>query len=362
MPPAHPSDAITPEIAHPGACFTEADGRLYALGWPYLRYVVDGHKEDAKPLAKIGKLSTRYGREWPRGVATRFVRGIAELDPDNDLLDPAVLAVAENPAPITEDEARALVKKQLVTSRGRGNAWNFRPFVLLLEAMVGAEPILDAIVSGIESFGKERWAPKWGKKTTWDHNPGTFALHAGFLLLRVPPAVAKKQRKRLEALYATGVKQKAPRGEDTVLGGIDCALHGSEGAARSLDPDGWRYLEWYYFVDDFEMLAARMIDSSAAQYSPCARHLWLTNGELIPLHVKNARKVSETASYLDDIGRLKDPRIVDLMLCFIGKKSAKGVPEAWLRAHANIAKPRLRELVKTKAPSAAAAKAALVAI
>ena len=63
-------------LAHvrPGFCFSADFDALFALGWPHVRFVVDGHRDDESPHAAALRILTAGGDpparlRWPRGVA-----------------------------------------------------------------------------------------------------------------------------------------------------------------------------------------------------------------------------------------------------------------------------------------------------
>ena len=90
---------------------------LFALGWPHIRFVVDGHREDEEPQAHALRIlampepPARFA--WPRMVAQGVVRAwglpsIFELAPGVQGFRLAAEEAVWRPEPITAEEAADL--------------------------------------------------------------------------------------------------------------------------------------------------------------------------------------------------------------------------------------------------------------
>jgi len=339
---SHPSDGIEPVIVHPERCFTREQARRWAIGWTAIRYLVDGHPDDANP--KTG--ATKWNRNtagnrtrplvWPRLVAHRLVR---EWTQDDEAVK------KKGHAPVDEAEARALVTRCMFE---HGEC---EDVLFTLEAIVGAEPILDAAIAALEQVKK---------------NPSSDgALFCGFLLLRVPPAVAKRQRARLEALYQSLAKPKVKRGKHYLITSLDLMLHGAEAVERNgLEHSMWSERWRYAFCED----PAILLDHYTRPGAECpvlAWSAWYAGPEVLPLLLKANEapwSPSEIPELLEQVATFADPRATDVMAHFLGNKAAGDVPLAWMRAHPKLAKPRLAELAAEKGKVAATAKKALAAL
>ena len=189
-------------------CFEPDDDALLARGYPHLRRLVDGHKHDQKGKAEAFALKAAvagkpaYRIEWPREVAHRFVR----LGPGSAFLiwtqysaaDDEEKALASQGGAPSVEEARAIVAAML-PRHGCTYNWRVGEVALLLEAMVGSEPIVDAIVSALEALPANRFQLE---KAGPDRQlAGHVFYDLGFLLRRVSAAVRAHQRARLEALW-----------------------------------------------------------------------------------------------------------------------------------------------------------------
>src|SRR5579859_6079511 len=99
---------------------TAEQDRLYALGWPHLRRLVDKHKLDKKPEETARAIldepdpPSQFGVEWPRETASRIVRAFPESPKSSDW--DAALAKA---GAITPDEARVLLERVVNTTTVR---------------------------------------------------------------------------------------------------------------------------------------------------------------------------------------------------------------------------------------------------
>ncbi len=90
----------------------------------------------------------------------------------------------------------------------------------------------------------------------------------------------------------------------------------------------------------------------AGAWEPMARHLYIAGPELAHVHERHTGKLSKpnVKPFIEDIGKFRDPRIVDLMLRFAAKKSTRKPALAWMTAHADHARARLELLAAGAAP------------
>ena len=84
-------------------------------------------------------------RVWPREVASRTARAYSLLLNAKLRVEPF-----SKGGPVTADEAREIVKTSLDCNRGDR-------LVLLLEALVGTDVVLDAVISTMETYGEAQW-------------------------------------------------------------------------------------------------------------------------------------------------------------------------------------------------------------
>ncbi|MFO0547205.1 MAG: hypothetical protein U0271_02390 [Polyangiaceae bacterium] len=329
--PQHPSDGVEVTPRRPGFCFTEAQDRLYELGWPYIAYLVDDHKDDKKPAQTAAKAFSptywgKYHVLWPRKVAACVCR---------------ILGGEEEPAsdPIGPDEARGILQRWVLEAP----SWQphqHRVGLFLLEAMVGPECCLDAVFDALERADEERWS---------NDAASHIAYLTGLLLGRLPASARERYRARIEALVREKTQAGyAKSGEHVVLGGLDLMLNGSDGARRVLPESHWQYLYWYYYVDDLEVLRARMVAKWKSEWTPDPRLVYLAGADLLDDYAKRLRMVGKQApGFLQDIGMFKAPGVIPIMLHYSGVKALESTARDWFAKHAAFARPHLERLART---------------
>jgi hypothetical protein len=339
-------------------CHSPEETALYERGYPYVVELIDGHKDDKKP----GAIATRafknfwgpYHVKWPRLTAAAFARASAVAC--GKWGEPEVAKAASASGPVSVDEAKAIVA-----------GWFEKPWsptfyealhpTIVLEAIAGTDVVLAAISDGLE---KAATRPKKGKDEGSAH--AYFAYLTGLLLLRA--SRAKDHRARLESIYDETVKQGLDEGEHTMRGGLDLALHGNQGAARTLANSHWQYWYWYLFVDDAKTHLARLADNYKSDWVPEARILFLAGTEMIPVYTtkKALRQGKRLPDILHDFGMFADDRILDLMIDMIGVKGAGEAPAEYFKERVAFVRPRLERLAKGSGANAVKAKAALALV
>ncbi len=189
---------------------------LFRKGWPHLRVLVSPHphENDAAKWAERALLASDpnvYHVEWPREVAYRFVRAMGAKRPatPKDNIAPAdkadVAKCLNRAGPVDEKEARAIVA-QVTDPRSYHRQRAIEDLLYLLEAMVGAEPVIDEAL--------KRYEKMTAKELTFrnPHDLVHVAYWIGFLLKRMPEKAAKKHRGRIEALIDEVPKASSVRG------------------------------------------------------------------------------------------------------------------------------------------------------
>lgn len=346
-------------------CFTDEQDRLYERGWPYMRILVDGHKDDRKAVQSAQKFN-RYHVHWPREVAHRFVRGAVFSQCNGaSWQDPRVRAKLEVAGAINEDEAGMLLD-DLLTSRVKAQPHRLSTLLLLLEAMVGTEFVIDSVLPRIECLPRARWLPDRSSFNPGDDEiPGFVAFHLGFMMLRLSRERALEVRQRLERLYERMVDiHGIPHHERCLLGDIDLALHGSRAIARVMPNSRWKFLIWYANVDNLKILKKRMDRIEGrylADWVPNGRLVYLAGYELLDTYAENLIRVSapQVPGFLEDIGMFRCETVTRIMLEFVGKKAARDAPLTWFSRHADFARETLEEVAQEQGHLSRAAQAAL---
>src|SRR5262245_54352129 len=121
----HGADAFGARYTKPGFAFTPDQDLKFALGWPQMVELVEGHPSDQDPLASaIDALRPGYPFiqvAWPKEVAARIGRAFVtdqwfNLEAGRPAPPyPSLLEILATPGPITADEARRLVRDRLTS-------------------------------------------------------------------------------------------------------------------------------------------------------------------------------------------------------------------------------------------------------
>ena len=336
--------------------FSPEQNRLYARGWPHLRTLVDKHKLDKKPDDAVRKLfdepDPTFGVEWPREVAHRFVRVLAESKGT-----PGWEPAFAKPGPITEVEARALIDRLLHPAISRPQLQAI-DFLLLVEAMVGTEVVTDAILRRFERYAPKDWQHDNLRNAFFTALVAPVALPAayylGFFLLRVPDSTRKKYRARVEALL------KAAPADRPLHVAFDLVLNGSEAVRRHRV----KALCACHHVEDDPMLVRQLSQHDEHVFSLSPRFVHLGGPDVLDHFAERAKALPRwaTVRFTEEFGTIKHPKIIPIMLTLSGKKTAKDAPLSWFFAHSDFARPFLDEIAIRKSPQGEAARAMIEAL
>jgi len=326
-------------------CFTREDDELLALGYPHLLRLVDDHKDD-KNAAKVALKAANdaktilksYRIDWPRKTAERFVRAARTPEFQNWLGEMVPSSAFAEDGPVSLDEAHALVLGTLKVP-GCTFLLRHRSLYFLLEAMVGTEAVIDAMLDGLDALPDHRWTKESGP----DRKTGYAAALLGFFLLRVTEASRVKRKARLQATFDRAKSLVAAAGSESweVTGGVGMVLEGSH-ARVCMHPGPYTYLDWYiHAVDDVEKLRALIAKKDTIYTALDVRFVYLVGPEILGTLGKHKPRSAEVLTFLEDIGKIRHELVIDRMLEWIGKPAAKDAPLNWFRAHADFVRPHL---------------------
>ncbi|GAC1572021.1 MAG: hypothetical protein NVS3B20_24010 [Polyangiales bacterium] len=329
----------------------------FALGFPHMRFLIDDPQSDADAAAEAAAALEREWEvevTWPRKVAERLARYC--LVKKRWGLDgkPHVAAALNDRRPIREEEARAMIAEEL----NYPEAHDDRSLILLLEALVGPDVVLDAAVSNLEKLPESVWF-------SMENHLSEFASTLGFTLLRVPEDAARAFRTRLSVLEKQW-RDADPDGDGglPIVQGLDLALHGRAGAERSAyRVDEVVVSSWLVHVlDDPDYVAERAAVSGATE-PPDPRITFLGGASVLVGERRGIKAHRRHAELVDLFADIRLPEIVPLMLEMSATSKAKKQATAWFVANAAFAKPHLEKIHGTKKnPTAAWAQALLAKI
>ena len=329
---AHGAGALGARFVVPGFALTAEADLAFALGFPHLEYIIDDHPDDLRAeMIAYERRSYRLG--WPRNIATRWCRitaskGCRRSPQGATELDTAGKKALKNAAPLAPDEIAATLKAMFSDTSSYDD---LRELVRLFEAFVGPELVASAIVDALEK----------SSNTVWNHQDADRALvmhHVGFLLLRLPPALADKLRSRLHAIFDRRIKllptkelgpRKGERG--SLLRALDVVLHGRAGAERSgeRNEDAIEPGDLVHITGDRDFVRA----AACQRLSPDPRLVFL-GGEPVLDHLLDGfvRLRGLHQALLDGFAGVASPKAVQLLQRIAAGKEAADRAKAILAA------------------------------
>jgi len=309
----HGSAASGAKQIKPGFGITKAADLTFALGFPHLEYIIDEHPDDARAeMIAYERRSYRLG--WPRGVAIRWCRitaskGFKRTPQGATELDAAGKKALKNGSALTAEEI-ALTLKSIFSDTSSYE--DLRELVRLYEAFVGPELVATQLVDALEK----------SSNNVWNHQDPDRAMvmhHLGFLLLRLPSAMADKLRARLAAVFDRRIKAlpdkelKPRKGErGSILRALDVVLNGKVGAERSGERN-----EDTILADDLVHVTkdeAFVRAAASVQSSPDARLVFL-GGEPVLEHLVDVflRLRGMHHLLIDNFAEVASPKAVELL-------------------------------------------------
>lgn len=350
--------------ARPGFCFSPDYDALFALGWPHIRFVVDGHREDEDPPASAERIllqsepPARFA--WPRRVAQGLVRAwglpsIFELAPGVHDLRIEAREALWSPDPIQPPEAFDLIACRVSQDLPGVSDRGIESLVLLLEALVGAEVVGNAILEALEQLPPDTLLGEWSlpPHVTW---------HLGFLLLRVPTATAESWRARMRRLLDTALELRPTARRYGFRGAgasharsLFLVLGGGAAAESSTD----RTLRWYAHTSDDSVLVRMRVAVNRLGYEPDARLVFLGGPDVIDRFARDWPKLASSEAqrwFFEQMAPIKAPQMFPLMLEMAGRSLVRSEAIGWFAAHAADAKAFLDEAAASDGTAASYAR------
>ncbi|MBK9034511.1 MAG: hypothetical protein IPL61_25135 [Myxococcales bacterium] len=329
----HRDDAAGRAFLQPGFAYTPEQDLLFALGWPHLRWLRDDHPDDVEPteatLMRISSENGWYGLVWPRGLATRFVRGYARSSVNACNLNPThALPVLADATPIRAGEGPRLMAQLFGNRRYRGGAPT-EHFVFLLEAMHGTEQVLSWALTAFEQ------ATTATEPLDRDEEACTLATTMGLLMLRVPPAAAAAARVRIEALLETAPTE--PLREH-----LRAAIGGAAGAqALGLQPS--------FYLNVTDDPAAVAAAAKVGKHITSGRLIFLGGADVVRAILPHWRRVEsehETVALARWLAEVQLPEAIELLATLAVGSRARAAATALLATRVAYARPILEQAAK----------------
>ncbi|MCA9489697.1 MAG: hypothetical protein KC621_07225 [Myxococcales bacterium] len=308
------------------------DQQRLEQGWPHVRTLetVTSKKSAAERAAGVLTKVDPSSMVWTPEVARAFLRGHHLRARNPTPADLAAMAGAEE---LDADEFLALLPKWAARARYQ---FVFEHVVLLAEALLGADAVVEAVARWLGSLPPSGWGPpllaaSFSAALT---DPHMMAYYVGYPALRASP----RARERLAE-----VRDAAPSG---TLGArlLDLVLGGADAVRRN---GGLRELAACAFVTDDPALVASISSSDRRFASLSPRFVWLGGASVIDDFVARAETGLPPwylARCVAELGVFAEPAVVRLVGVLAGKKKAESAALGWVREHAAFVDANLDQL------------------
>jgi len=328
----------------PGFAWDDQHDRLFALGFPHLRWLESGLREDDDPEASALEILGRYGATWrlawPVETARRCVRmmGGPFLSRGGRPSKRGREVLARS-GPVEPEEAGAALRFLVTRGGAMRQPAKIVEQVFLLEALVGPEPVARAMVGLLEELPAAAWCKAAGRRAT--PNDVAEAIQAlGFVLLRAPAAATDELLGRLGELHQARAAE-TPRAMPVAR--LDAALHGAEGLERSVarlasgernprlyalgrgDPGVVRDAAGYTGPLDRSMLDARLVFLGGEAVLDRFAERWPT-----------LRDGERQRFFLETVGQVRSERVVAIVEAMAERSRAKRAAKAWLARRGGV--------------------------
>lgn len=344
----HGYDAFGAKYIKPGFAFTPEMDLAFALGYPHYIELADGHPADEDPMGaglRFIQEEALIAHVWPRDIASRAARSFPFLRLNNEKRTQAF----SKGGPIGQQEARDIVFRWL-----RCNHAGI--LLLLLEAFVGSEAVVDAAVTAMESFEQAQWT-----STFFD----TAIITLGLLLYRVPEEAATRARSRL---YDIRERTRIAGWQSEAINNIDLVLNGAEGAERSAPRYDDKHIAPFYTtlaVDDPTWVTRTILSSGPPENGmyPDPRPSFLGTNDVLDAECSWWRKYTAPgahATFIERFGHIQSDALLPVFLEMTTASNAKKQAMSWFGDNLEFARGFLEKTVgSTDGERAKAARAAL---
>jgi len=325
------------------------DEALLSRGWPHLAVLVDGHEDDGKPADSAWKvldaIDPVYGPRWPRETARRYLHGLA--------VGGAARTRASyeeglaSTAPVTVEVADRIIA-QTVRSIDR-YPFHLQQALFLLECHLGPEVLGDRIAAALEGFGKRDW--RYGN------------LHARIVqtVFSLECCLLRSERSAAEALFERVRRAWEARPPDegypSAALRLRLTLEGSQGAETH-----WYGVYNMPFLTVDEALARHRLEHEYVGWLVDPQYLRCFGPDIVPPRAFEGLRRNPAWKQQIDVevyGVIRHPVAVRWMVAMLGSRAARGLPEGWLLAHMDLARPILEKLARLPSPHSAIIEALL---
>lgn len=339
---------VAAPLTRSGFCFDATHDRLFAAGWPHIRFIDEGQLDDEAAVLQARRalepLDPAPKLRWNRRLATALVRAIAipsvfELGPDQKSLRAAAEEALWDPRPMTASEVSSGLWIRLSNSPMGVSDRMIGTWVLLAEALTGTAAVAESLVEHLEQLPAPMLQARWTL-------PPLVTYQLGYLLLRLPPAASGALRSRVQAILSRHGGDIGPRRaawEDgfTHLRALHLVMAGAEAARRGAD----RNLGWYTHVTDDANFVRMRVAMDRLGYRPDARLVFLGGEEVLGSYQRRWQRgdSDEQRWFITQMAPIRSLCLAPVMLEMATVSQARGEAAQWFLSHPDFARSFLKE-------------------
>ncbi|MCA9643279.1 MAG: hypothetical protein KC492_21420 [Myxococcales bacterium] len=331
----HGTAAAAGKQLKPGFAIGPEEDLLFALAFPRLGYIADGHpNEEASDDFDTWQQRTTtllyHGQNslTPRAVAFRRLRMLGCKEPyvGREYSD-EYRAALTNPEPVDVESAKAFMATYIESNL----TVQFGP-LYMFEALFGPDATLDAVVPLIEASDPNK---------LHDRKLNYYASGLAPVLRRASEKAAKSATTKLEKAFAKSTEDARAQPQ-SVARGIGMAIGGAEFAEkyarRTNGPVDQIYLEWC--EDNPEFVRSQLVDAPVVvPYVSYPRLVFIAGDAVWPRYRAVAAKQKDAESHAEAValyGLIKSEGAAR-MLCWLATKSkAKAAAAQWIQEHQDV--------------------------
>lgn len=340
----------SPLALRAGFAFTPEQDLLFAQGWPHIRFLDPAKLDDEQAVVEaqrcLNPLDPTPRHRWDRRLASALVRGLGvpavfEIGPDDKSLRTEAEEALWNPSPPSAAEVSAGLWVRMTCSPMGVSDRTMETWVLLAEALVGAQAVASAMVEHLEAMNPALLTTRWTL-------PPFVTYQLGYLLLRVKPDEAQSLKNRLAKVLARqggDISSGRAAWEDgfTHLRAIHLVIGGVDAARRGAD----RNLGWYTHVQDDANFIRMRVAMDRLGYRPDARLIYLGGIEVVGSYARRWQRLNgdDQRWFFQQIAPIQSEAVAGLILEMAVASSVRTEATQWFKDHRSFAVPWLKTQV-----------------
>lgn len=367
----HGEDAVGARALRKGFAYNSQMDLAWALGFPYLRFIVDGYPAEDTRLALAAAfdpedvLTKMSGSYWGNIIGRHTIvqprRGVLAIVHESSTFENALeysdekFEAATASRDFDEDGVRELVRAYVEEDASVDS------FVFFLEALAGPDVVTEALMSLIDDpvdspFGNE---------------PVVSAVYSLIPISRRLESkhhadVAGRLKAKLAELRDTGRPEDAEEGREwaNLHGALSVFCEPEQNVREKINAGRAEYgLFSAKWVDGSPELTTQCLEAQTdVPDVPESRYCFTGSERVLELEGERFSKYDASdalAKYVNDYTTIQSPRLLGPILELSATKRGRPMIQAWLRARGGALGPELKRLAKGSDNRSKLAQAAL---